>query len=158
MAAIPYRSPCNGRVVPCAITLWKLNPFTHAAIYILWAWPYMTRCVRQHRALLLLKQSFRKMERRFRELAAARNWIRPCPKTAFSSFFLSLSWTLHAAELRSCVCAASQLSESLVPKFLQQGLEERPCSLFVRQNGFTSLENWRLSCWQKTYYHHSKLL
>lgn len=26
MTVIPYRSPCNGRMVPCAITLWKLSP------------------------------------------------------------------------------------------------------------------------------------
>lgn len=35
MAAIPYRSLCNGRMVPCAITLWNLNPHTHITIYLM---------------------------------------------------------------------------------------------------------------------------
>lgn len=33
MAAIPYRTPCNGRMVPCAIAVWNLSS-PHTAIFL----------------------------------------------------------------------------------------------------------------------------
>lgn len=60
--------------------LGRLSPtHTHRAVYLV-SLTLCDCCVRLQRALPVLSQSLRKMERRFREPTAARNWSQPWPK------------------------------------------------------------------------------
>lgn len=81
--------------------LGKLSPtHTHRAVYLV-SLTLCDCCVRLQRALPVLSQSLRKMERSFREPAAARNWSKPWPK--LHSPASSPHWDRHHMLLSSGV-------------------------------------------------------
>lgn len=127
MAAIRYRSLCNGRTVPCAITLWNLNPHHHITIYLMSL--TLCDCLGQATPSVVFAEAIpQKDGKALQGTHCCQKLDEAVPKNCILQLLL-------LAELDTTCCRAWELCSlsvkwSLVPKFLQQGIWQSRCSFF----------------------------